>query len=183
MRFELGGFTLLVVTAFTILIAGCGHPKADSGSHSDSNSLPGQEASLVVANAPLTASHEFIVPPSVAKIFKLKCHVCHGGAETKGGFDFKKMVYQASATAEWGPMDWRGATKIKLAILPVDGKPARMPKKAGSIWNQLTQEEANTIAAWTDYPFSQSSASELNPAWGQNQTDRSVTSPVFGAIE
>ena len=50
-------------------------------------------------------------------------------------------------------MDLAGVTRIKLAILPLDGKPARMPKRAGSIWNPLTVEEANAVAKWTDYPY------------------------------
>lgn len=154
MRFDLGGCKLVIVTAFALLFVGCGQPNAISHSNTDAQSLRVQEAFLDVATAPLTASSEFIVPSDVSQILKMKCHLCHGGAETKGGFNFKKMIYQLSPKAKWQPMDWRGATKIKLAILPVDGKPARMPKKAGSIWNPLTQEEANTVAAWTDYPYS-----------------------------
>ncbi len=154
MRFDLRGCTLVIVTSFALLMVGCGQPNEVSYSNTDANSLLVQEPSLVVATAPLSASSEFIVPDDVSRILKMKCHLCHGGAETKGGFNFKKMIYQPSPKAEWQPMDWRGATMIKLAILPIDGKPALMPKKSGSIWNPLTQEEANIVAAWTDYPFS-----------------------------
>ncbi len=154
MQFDLRRCTLMIGTAFALLIVGCGQSNVVSHSNTETNSSLVQEASLVVATAPLSASSEFIVPDEVSRILKMKCHLCHGGAETKGGFNFKKMIYQLSPKAEWQPMDWRGATKIKLAILPIDGKPALMPKKSGSIWNPLTQEEANTVAAWTDYPFS-----------------------------
>jgi hypothetical protein len=153
MRFDIGGFKLVILTALSLMLVGCGQPNAVSDSNPDSNRLRVHDASLVVATNPLTALSEFTVPADVSQLLKMKCYLCHGGAETKGGFDFKKMIYQLSPNAEWQPMDWRGATKIKLAILPVDGKPPRMPKQAGSIWNPLTQEEANSVAAWTDYPF------------------------------
>ncbi len=154
MRFDLDRCQLVCVTAFALLMVGCGQPDAVYQSSPDANSWRVQKRSPLVATRPLAASPEFIVPSDVSRILKMKCYLCHGGAETNGGFDFKKMIYQQSPNAEWQPMDWRGATRIKLAILPVNGRPARMPRKAGSTWNRLTQEEANTVAAWTDYPFS-----------------------------
>ena len=94
-----------------------------------------------------------MVPGDVKRILKMKCYVCHGGLETKGGFDFRQMRYKPEPLAKWQPMDLGGATMIKFAILPIDGEPARMPKRAGSILNSLTPEEVNAVAAWTDFPF------------------------------
>ena len=102
---------------------------------------------------PTSPSLTFVVPEHVTNIFKRKCYICHGGAEVEGGFDLKKMTYQPEPEGNWQPMDLAGVTRIKLAILPLNGKPARMPKKAGSIWNPLTVEEANGVAKWTDYPY------------------------------
>ena len=97
----------------------------------------------------------FIVPDQVRKILKRKCFICHGADDPKGGFDFRNMIYKPNeeAETEWIAMDLAGATRIKLAILPIDGKSPVMPKKAGSILNSLTVDEANTIAQWTDFPF------------------------------
>lgn len=94
-----------------------------------------------------------VLPENVRKILKRKCFLCHDGKKTKGDFDFKGMVYRPNEQSDWQPIDLNGATRIKLAVLPIDGKPPRMPKKSGSIFNPLTQQEANSIAKWTDYPF------------------------------
>ncbi len=102
---------------------------------------------------PASAGLRFVVPARVHGILKQKCFVCHGNAEIKGGFNLKEMEYQPEPEASWRPMDLAGVTRIKLAILPLEGKPARMPKRAGSIWNPLTTEEANAVAKWTDYPY------------------------------
>ena len=138
---------------FAVLLAtGCGRsplPNADS----DSLSLSRITAAPTFATSTGSLDLVFVVPEEVQITLKRKCYICHGGAETNGGFDFKQMIYQKDPDAEWQPMDLAGATRIKLAILPVDGKPARMPKKAGSIWNPLTVEEANLVAKWTDFPF------------------------------
>ncbi len=100
-----------------------------------------------------STSLTFVVPQHVTNSFKRKCYICHGGTETKGGFNLKQMTYQSKRQSNWRPMDLAGVTRIKLAILPIDGKPARMPRRAGSILNPLSVEEANAIAQWTDYPY------------------------------
>lgn len=94
-----------------------------------------------------------VVPAEVRRSLKMKCYVCHGGQDTKGGFDFKKMTYQPVKGAAWKPIDLAGATRIKFAIMPLDGKAPKMPKRAGSALNSLTPEELNTVAAWTDNPY------------------------------
>jgi hypothetical protein len=105
----------------------------------EANSFP---ASLTVA-----------VPDNISNIFKSKCFLCHGGEKTEGKFDFKRMSYRPDEQSDWQPIDLDGATRIKFAILPIDGNAPKMPKQSGSILNPLTQQEANTIAKWTDYPF------------------------------
>jgi hypothetical protein len=142
----------LAMLSGVLLAIGCGRspiPNADS----DSYSLSRIGGTSVLAASPGSLDLTFAVPEEVQITLKRKCHICHGGTDTKGGFDFKQMIYQKEPDAEWQPMDLAGATRIKLAILPVNGKPAQMPKKAGSIWNPLTVEEANLVAKWTDYPF------------------------------
>ena len=95
----------------------------------------------------------FYVPHDVHIALKRKCFICHGGQETLGGFDFKEMKYRPTKKADWQPMDLVGVTRLKLAILPMGGKPARMPKKKGSSFNPLTDEETNAVAGWTDNPY------------------------------
>ena len=139
-------FRVLIVSVTvwsTALFApGCGQPTA-----------PNADFTRLAQSAPVYSSLTFVVPEHVRNIFKRKCYICHGGAETKGGFDLRHMKYQPERKSNWQPMDLAGVTRIKLAILPLDGKPARMPKRAGSIWNPLTVKEANGVAKWTDYPY------------------------------
>lgn len=154
--------TLIVavsVWSTTLLMHGCGNstpPSADDTSHSRSN-LGGENTYPVSTNratASASLSLNFIVPEHVSSILKRKCYICHGGAEKiEGGFDLKQMIYQPKPGSPWQPMDLDGVTRIKLAVLPLDGKPARMPKRAGSIWNPLSMEEANAVAKWTDFPY------------------------------
>jgi hypothetical protein len=141
-----------------LLVVGCGQsmtPGADNTPLSLSNTNEGHTYATPSNRSPAPAllPLTFVVPEHVTNIFKRKCYICHGGTEIKGGFDLKQMIYQAEDESNWQPMDLAGVTRIKLSILPVDGKPARMPKRAGSIWNPLTVEEANTVAKWTDYPY------------------------------
>ena len=99
------------------------------------------------------SSRQFFVPAHVTGILKKKCFLCHSSHNGHGGFDLKAMRYRTTSETAWQPMDWAGATRIKLAILPINGEPPRMPKRFQSTWHPLTQEEMNAIAAWTDYPF------------------------------
>ena len=137
---------------------GCGQsttPNAESTPLSLSNIVEGNTHPTSSNRSPVPSSPSltFVVPEHVRIIFKRKCYICHGGAEIEGGFDLKQMIYQSERESNWQPMDLAGVTRIKLAILPLNGKPARMPKRSGSIWNPLTVEEANTVAKWTDYPY------------------------------
>ena len=139
-----------------LLVVGCGQsmtPGADNSPLSLSSTNEGHTFPASSNRSPVLASLTFVVPEHVGNILKRKCYICHGGAEIKGGFDLKQMVYQAEGESNWRPMDLAGVTRIKLAILPLDEKPARMPKRAGSTWNPLTVEEANSVAKWTDYPY------------------------------
>lgn len=150
--------TLGAISFAILLILGCGESSPPSvGRTSLSVSDVGVGNTLTAtsnrSHASVPASLSFVVPEHVATIFKRKCYVCHGGDEVEGGFNLREMVYRPEPEADWQPMDLNGATRIKLAILPVNGEPARMPKRAGSIWNPLTVDEANGVAAWTDYPF------------------------------
>ena len=125
-----------------------------SGAGEAAESATDAHTRLALANVTAsTPELKFMVPDDVQVMLKRKCFICHGGAETKGGFDFKQMVYKSDADSDWQPMDLAGVTRIKLAILPINGEPARMPRRAGSILNPLTPEEVNRIAGWTDYPF------------------------------
>lgn len=143
----------------TILLAmGCGQPTRPGVTRTPLSSTKLQTnnthpTSFKRSPVPASPSLTFVVPEHVKNIFKRKCYICHGGGEVEGGFDLKKMIYQPEPESNWQPMDLAGVTRIKLAILPLDGKPARMPKRAGSIWNPLSVEEANGVAKWTDYPY------------------------------
>lgn len=137
---------LVTVWSTAGLVVGCGQPAAPSA-----GSTPISPSNTYPTSSSLSLT--FVVPEHVKNILKRKCYICHGGTEVKGGFDFRKMVYQSEPESNWRPMDLAGVTRIKLAILPLDGKPARMPKRAGSIRNPLTLEEANAVAKWTDYPY------------------------------
>ena len=157
MNTESRKFAVCVVFWSSALFAlGCGQslaPTVDSAqvAHSHFYSRFTPAASSKRSRVP--SSFVFVVPEDVQNIFKRKCYICHGGADVRGGFDLKKMVYQPKPESQWQPMDLAGVTRIKLAILPLNGKPPRMPKRAGSILNQLTTKEANGIAKWTDYPY------------------------------
>ena len=138
-----------------LLVLGCGQPTTPSVDRTplSSTNLQTYPTSVKRSSVPASPSLTFVAPEHVKNIFKRKCYICHGGAEVEGGFDLKKMIYQSEPESTWQPMDLAGVTRIKFAILPLDGKPARMPKRAGSIWNPLTVEEANGVAKWTDYPY------------------------------
>ena len=148
----------VAVCTTSLLLLGCqpsATPSEGSTTFSQSNVAKRgtYPTSYSRSSAPASSSYTFVVPDDVRNILKRKCYICHGGAEVKAGFDLKQMIYQSERGSNWQPMDLAGVTRIKLAILPLDGKPARMPKRAGSIWNPLTVEEANTVAKWTDYPY------------------------------
>ena len=146
------------LTLGALVVGGCSQqqPTAPVANNAQQERDLHNEPTLATSHA---SSHrrivdlEFVVPKDVASIFKMKCHICHGGTETEGGFDLKKMIYQPDPDTDWRPMDLAAATRIKLAILPIDGKPARMPKKFGSTWHPLSEDETNLVAKWTDYPF------------------------------
>jgi hypothetical protein len=149
----------VAVWSTALLAVGCKPTTTPNADHSrlafssvdaSNKSRPFSSSKTTVSTPP---SLKFVVPEHVSNVLKRKCYICHGGAEVKGGFDFKKMVYQSDSEPNWQPMDLAGVTRIKLAILPLNGKPARMPRRAGSIWNPLTVEEANAVAKWTDYPY------------------------------
>lgn len=156
-------YSRILLTTFlgaSVLALGCGGPSA-SDTSGQSVVLSSVSDSAIPGNvdnersSPSALGLTFAVPEDVQGMLKRKCYICHGGADTKGGFNFKRMVYQPDPDADWQPMDLTAATRIKLAILPLDGKPPKMPKRAGSILNSLTEEEVNRIAKWTDYPFEQ----------------------------
>ena len=138
-------------------LAGCGQTSSrNEDNASKSSQEDGKPPPPAPSRSPTAAppSLTFVVPTEVENTFKRKCYICHGGAEeVKGGVNLKKMVYKPDKESEWQSMDLAGATRIKLAILPIDGKKPKMPKKAGSTFNPLTEDEMNTIAKWTDYPF------------------------------
>jgi len=148
----------VTVWSTALFALGCGQSTAPSAdftrlAQSDLDERNTYSTSSIHSPAPVYSSLTFVEPEHVRNIFKRKCYICHGGAETKGGFDLRQMKYQPERKSNWQPMDLAGVTRIKLAILPLEGNPAKMPKKAGSIWNPLTVEEANAVAKWTDYPY------------------------------
>lgn len=126
-------------------ISGCGRSQVDPA--------VGTTGLATGSHTYVSNSLKFVIPEDVRNILKRKCYACHGNHEPEGGFDFRQMTYRPQDESDWQPMDLAAATRLKLAILPVDGMPPRMPKKAGSIFNPLTQEEANLIAGWTDFPY------------------------------
>ena len=142
---------LLGLICFGICSSGC-KSERQAASHRESLTRTSLNAGDYKASS-VPASLTVVVPENVRKIFKLKCFVCHDGEKAKGDFNFKRMVYRPDEQSDWQPIDLNGATRIKLAVLPIDGKAPKMPKKSGSILNPLTQQEANSIAKWTDYPF------------------------------
>lgn len=95
----------------------------------------------------------FFVPEHVERTFRMKCYVCHSGNNVQGGFNLKALTWQPEPGSAWQSMGLAAATRIKLAVLPMNGKPARMPKRLGSTWHPLTEAETNQIAGWTDFPY------------------------------
>ena len=146
------GISRFTITAAVLLSMGCS-PKPDSAAPTDATLTPTSIQVGDISDDPALASLKLTVPENISKFFKRKCYVCHSGPESKGGFDLKTMTYRADENSDWQPMDLAGVTRIKFAILPINGKPPRMPKRAGSILNSLTRHEANTIAQWTDFPY------------------------------
>jgi len=143
--------SLLVSICFCLCLQGCNaeRPVGSQGGSLTLTSLQGRDGEATSIPVSLTVA----VPDNVSNIFKRKCFICHGGQKTEGNLDLKRMVYRSNKQSDWQPIDLNGATRIKLAILPIDGIAPKMPKKSGSILNPLTQQEANTVAKWTDYPF------------------------------
>ena len=152
---------ILFVVASIFSVSGCG-----TGWHS-TESTPRLLATAAMqrhqdSTNEVPSSWSFVVPEGVGKILKRKCYICHGGESTEGNFDLKKMVYRVNEASDWRPMDLSGVTRIKLAILPINGELPQMPKRAGSVLNSLTQEEANEVAKWTDDPFERESRKSLS---------------------
>ena len=142
---------LLVLTSTCLCTMGC-RSEQQVGADGATLTRTSLKANERDAN-PIPDSLVVNAPDEVSKIFKRKCFICHGGQKTEGNFDFKRMVSRTDEQSDWRPIDLDGATRIKFAILPIDGKAPKMPRRSGSILNSLTREEANTIAKWTDYPF------------------------------
>ena len=143
---------LSAITVTLVLSFGCS-PKSSSNESANQSLTQTMLRVGSISDDPSLSSLRFEVPENIGKLFKRKCYVCHGGPTIEGNFDLKKMIYRVDENSDWLAMDLAGVTQIKLAILPINGETPRMPKRAGSVLNPLTQQEANTIAQWTDFPY------------------------------